>query len=117
MSSKRKEKKGEDCAEKAARFFIACKANAATRLLISAAMRAKGFGCQGHGLNCSPAGAPQVSKNNVKDTPRAETVAASAMLALSNTTHAVRCHVQNQWQRVPWRLTLSAKVMIGKQRG
>jgi hypothetical protein len=40
MSSKRKEKKVDDHAEKAAHFFVACKANAATRLSIPAAIRA-----------------------------------------------------------------------------
>jgi hypothetical protein len=45
MSSKRNEYKVHDRAEKAARFFVACKANAGTRLSIHAAMRAKGFGC------------------------------------------------------------------------
>jgi hypothetical protein len=41
MSSNRKEYKVDDCTEKATRFFIACKANLATRLSIPAAMRAK----------------------------------------------------------------------------
>ncbi len=35
----------DDRMEKAAHFFIACKANAATRLSIPATMRVKGFGC------------------------------------------------------------------------
>ncbi len=38
------------------------------------------------------------------------------MLALSNTANAVRCRVQNQWRWVPLHLTLSAEVVIGKQR-
>jgi hypothetical protein len=45
MSLKRKDYKVDDCAEKAACFFVPCKANPATRLSIPAAMRAKGFGC------------------------------------------------------------------------
>ncbi len=44
------------------------------------------------------------------------TVAAAAMLALSNTTNAVRCCVQDRWQRAPWHLTSSAEVMIGERR-
>jgi hypothetical protein len=54
-------------------------------------------------------------KNNVKNTPHAETVAVAAMLALSNTTNAVRCCMQDQWRQAPWHLTSLAKVMIGKQ--
>ncbi len=38
------------------------------------------------------------------------------MLALLNTTNTVRCLVDDWWWRAPWRLTLSAKVMIGEQR-
>jgi hypothetical protein len=51
-----------DRTEKTAHFFIACKANPATRLSIPAAMRAKGFGCQSqsHRLNPCPAGVPQL---------------------------------------------------------
>ncbi len=62
MSLKRKEKKVNDHVEKAVHFFIACKANAATSLSTPATMRAKGFGCQGHGSNHCLAGAPQVSQ-------------------------------------------------------
>ncbi len=69
MSLKRKEKKVNDRVKKAARFFVACEANAATKFSIPAAIRAKGFGCQGSGLNCCPAGATQVTKNKVKNTP------------------------------------------------
>jgi hypothetical protein len=62
MSSKKKEKKVNDRVEKAVHFFVSCQPNPDTRLSIPAAIRAKGFGCQGHGLNCCPAGAPQVPK-------------------------------------------------------
>ncbi len=43
MSSKRKEYKVDDSAQKAALLFLACKANPDTRLSIPAAMRAKGY--------------------------------------------------------------------------
>jgi hypothetical protein len=42
MSPKRKEYKVNDCAEKAARFFIACKASPATKVKMTEAMCAKG---------------------------------------------------------------------------
>jgi hypothetical protein len=43
MSSKRKEYKVDDRAKKVALFFLACEANSDTRVLIPAAMRAKGY--------------------------------------------------------------------------
>jgi hypothetical protein len=43
MSSKRKEYKVDDCAEKAACFFIACKANPATKVKVTEAMRVRGY--------------------------------------------------------------------------
>jgi hypothetical protein len=43
MSLKRKEHKVDGCAKKAAHFFLAYKANPATRVTIPAAMRAKGY--------------------------------------------------------------------------
>ncbi len=55
-------------------------------------------------------------KNSVENTTCAESVAAAAMLALLNTSNAVRCCVQDQWQQEPWCLTSSAKVMTGDQR-
>jgi hypothetical protein len=54
-------------------------------------------------------------KNKVENTPRAETVATAAMLALLNTAIAVRCRVQDRWRWVPRGLTSLAKVMIGEQ--
>jgi hypothetical protein len=55
-------------------------------------------------------------KNKVENTPCAETVAVAAMLALSNTTNAVRCRVQDRWRRAPRRLTSLVKVMICERR-
>jgi hypothetical protein len=91
MSLKKKEYKVDAHAKKAALFFLACKANLATRLSIPAAMRTKGyldvkavdriFAQQVH--YCSP-------KNKVEITLRAETVAVAAMLALSNMMNAMR---------------------------
>jgi hypothetical protein len=78
-------------------------------------MRAKGFGYPGDGSNRCPAGVPQVLRNIVENTPCAETVAAAAMLALLNTTNAVRCRVQDPWWRAPWCLTSSAEVVTGEQ--
>jgi hypothetical protein len=43
MTSKRKEYKFDDCATKAALFFLACDANHVTRLSIPAATIAKGY--------------------------------------------------------------------------
>jgi hypothetical protein len=43
MSLKRKEYKVDARAKKGALFFLACEPNPATRLSISAAMRAKGY--------------------------------------------------------------------------
>jgi hypothetical protein len=87
MSSKRKEYKVTITLRRPhASLLHAIKANAATRLSIPAAMRAKGFKCQDHGSNFCP----------VENTSRAETgVAAAAMLALSNMTKAVRCCMQD----------------------
>jgi hypothetical protein len=41
----KEEYKVDDHAEKAVRFFVACKANVATRLSIPTTMKVKGFGC------------------------------------------------------------------------
>ncbi len=38
MSSKRKEYKVDDCSEKAARFFVACEANPATKVKVTEAI-------------------------------------------------------------------------------
>jgi hypothetical protein len=43
MSSKRKEYKVDDHAEKAARFFVACEANAATKVKVTEAMWVRGY--------------------------------------------------------------------------
>jgi hypothetical protein len=43
MSSNRKEYKVDNCAEKAARFFIACKASLATKVKVTEAMRVRGY--------------------------------------------------------------------------
>ena len=48
------------------------------------------LGCQCHGSNPYPAGAPRVPKNEAHNSPCPETVAAAAMLALPNTTNVVR---------------------------
>ncbi len=74
------------CAEKAAHFFIACKANFATRLSIPAAMRAKVYSdVEAVDQILAQQVHHKAPKNKVENTPRAETVAtAAAMLALSN---------------------------------
>ena len=89
-SSKRKEYKVDDRAKKAALFFLACEANPATRFSIPAAMRARGYSDvdvmnriliqQVH---------RESQKNKAGNSPRPETVAAAAMLALSNKTNAM----------------------------
>jgi hypothetical protein len=43
MSLKRKEYKVDDHAEKAARFFVACKVNPATKVKVTEAMRVRGY--------------------------------------------------------------------------
>jgi hypothetical protein len=43
MSSKRKEYKVENHAEKAAHFFVACKENPDTRVKMTEAMRMRGY--------------------------------------------------------------------------
>jgi hypothetical protein len=90
MFSKRKEYKVNDRAKKAALFFLECKANPATRLSIPAAMRAKGY------LDVDAMNQiliqqvhREYQKNKAENSPRPETVAAAAMLALSNKTNAV----------------------------
>ncbi len=82
----------DDCAKKAALFFLPCGANHGTRLSIPASMRAKVYSevetvdqilaQQVHG---------ESPKNEVENTCCAETVAAAAaMLALSNRINVVR---------------------------
>jgi hypothetical protein len=107
MSSKRKEYKVDDHAEKAACFIIACKANLATRLSIPAALRAKVYldvkaidQILAQQVRC------ESQKIKLKNTPHDETAAAgAAMLALSNRINAGG-----------WHHTSLAKVMICKQR-
>jgi hypothetical protein len=43
MSSKRKEYKDDYCAEKVTCFFVACKANFATKVKVTKAMRVRGY--------------------------------------------------------------------------
>jgi hypothetical protein len=43
MSSERKEYKVGDCAKKAARFFVACKANSDTRVKVTEVMQVRGY--------------------------------------------------------------------------
>ncbi len=43
MSLKRKEYNVNDCAEKAVRFFVPCKANPATKVKVTEAMRVRGY--------------------------------------------------------------------------
>jgi hypothetical protein len=43
MSSKQKEYKVGDCAEKAARFFVACQPDPATKVKVTEAMRVSGY--------------------------------------------------------------------------
>jgi hypothetical protein len=88
MSLKRKEYKVD--AKKAALFFLACEANSTTRLSILAAMRAKGY------LDVDVMNQILIQqvrresqKNKSENSPRPETVATAAMLALSNKTTAV----------------------------
>jgi hypothetical protein len=91
MSLKRREYKVDDRAKKAAIFFQACEANPDTRLLIPAAMRAKGY------LDVKATDQILVQqvrresqKKTPKDTPRPEPVAASSLLALLTTANVGR---------------------------
>jgi hypothetical protein len=43
MSSKRKEYKDDNQAEKAAPFFVACKANPATKVKVTEALQVRGY--------------------------------------------------------------------------
>ncbi len=43
MSLKRKQYKVNGCAEKAARFFVACKPDPATKVKVTEAMRVRGY--------------------------------------------------------------------------
>jgi hypothetical protein len=91
MSSKRREYKVDDRTKKAAVFFQACEANPDTRLLIPAAMRAKGY--------ADNEAADQIlvqqvrhesQKKTPKDTPCPESAAALSLLALSTTANMGR---------------------------
>ena len=90
MSSKRKEYKVDDRATKAALFFLACEANPATRLSIPAATRAKGYSdVDAMNRILIQQVRRESPKNKAENSPRPETVAAAAMLALLNKTNAV----------------------------
>ena len=89
-SSKRKEYKVDDRAKKAALFFLACEANPATRFSIPAAMRARGYSdVDVMNRILIQQVRRESQKNKAGNSPRPETVAAAAMLALSNKTNAV----------------------------
>jgi hypothetical protein len=94
MSLKRKEYKVNNCAEKAARFFVAYKANP-VRKTIPAAMRGKGYTLKR--LDPCPAGAPPVSKNKLKNAPCAEIVAVAPQ-TFPNTFNSIILHGQHAVQ-------------------
>ncbi len=73
-----------DCrAKKAALFFLACEANPATRLSISAAMRAKGYSdVEAADRILVKQVRRESQKKAPKDTPRTKSAAASSLLAL-----------------------------------
>jgi hypothetical protein len=91
MSSKRKEYKVDDRTKKAALFFLACEANPDTRLLIPAAMRAKGYlDVEAKDRILVQQVRCESQKNKPKNTPHPESVAALSLLALATVATASR---------------------------
>jgi hypothetical protein len=91
MSSTRKEYKVDDCAKKAALFFLACEANPDTRLLIPAAMRAKGYSdVEAKDRILVQQVRRESQKNKPKNTPHPKSVAALSLLALATAATAAR---------------------------
>ena len=96
MSSKRREYHVDCRAKKEALFFLACEANPATRLSISAAMRAKGYSdVEATDRILVQQVRRESQKKAPKDTPRPESAAASSLLALATVATTARPALQS----------------------
>ncbi len=96
MSSKRKEYKVDDRVEKAAHFFTILHARKMLPQDSQSPLpwEQKGLDVKAMDQIFAQQVRHKSPKNKDENTPCAETVAAAAMLALSNTTNAARCRVQ-----------------------
>jgi hypothetical protein len=91
MSSKRKEYKVNDCAEKAARFFAACKENPDTSVKVTEAMRVRGYSnCKAANLMLQMQVHHAIKKIKGEVTICPEAVAAHSLLALLTAATATR---------------------------
>ncbi len=96
MSSKRKEYKVNDCAEKAARFFIPCKANPATKMKVTEAMRVRGYSyCKAANLTLQMQVGRVIQKIKGEVSLCPEAAAAHSLLTLATAAaHAAALHSQ-----------------------
>jgi hypothetical protein len=91
MSFKRKEYKINDLSEKAARFFVACKANPGTKVKVTEAMRVRRYSnCESANLTLQMQVRCVIKKIKGEVTLHPEAVAAHLLLALSTAATAAR---------------------------
>jgi hypothetical protein len=91
MSSKRKENKVDNRAEKAARFFVACEANPDTRVKVTEVMRVRGYSnCKAVDLKLQMQVHRAIKKIKGEVTLCPEAVAAHSLLALLTAATAAR---------------------------